>query len=103
MTTINKRLLKSKVNILHVTKNSSGRTVTGTDLDVPCQISEYKRIIRDETGDHLVCKTQLFFHPDDAPSLSDEISINGKVYQIESINTLRDGFGIIHHYEVFLK
>jgi hypothetical protein len=103
MTIINKRLLKNVVDILHVVKNSSGRTVTSTDTDVPCRISESRKFIRDETGDHIIHKTQLFFHPDDAPSNFDEISLDNKIRQIESILAPRDSQGIIHHYEVFLK
>ncbi len=103
MTTINKKFLKNVVDILHVVKNSSGRTVTSTDADVSCRICEYRKIIRDETGDHLIHKTELFFHPDDVPSNLDEISLDEKIRQIESISPRRDGQGIIHHYEVFLK
>ena len=100
--TIPKCWLKNTCDINHITLSSVGRVVDSTDTDVACRKQSIKRLVRTETGDHIIYKTKLYFHPDTTIDPTCEIVIDSKIRKIEEFLESVNGVGNLHHYEIIL-
>lgn len=99
--TIPNKWLTDTVDINHVTLNSSGRSIT-TDENVICRISEFNQLVRNETGDHIVSITKIYFDPSVTIENTSEIVFDSIIHKIKTLKSSKDGSGNIHHYEVIL-
>ena len=93
--------LKHTVDVVKVTL-AGGRRTTETEKDVPAFVSSRQGVARDETGDHSVSTTVVFFKPDQDISQQDEVVVDGVTRSVRNIVKARNDRGV-HHLEVELQ